>query len=60
MLTIDLLHRAVPTKHTEEGFCVLSGESPIHPEGVKKYLEGKFGGDALPTGGKSLPPLGEI
>jgi hypothetical protein len=45
-VTVDLLHRAVPAKHTDEGLRALSGESLIHPESVQKYLEGKFG-DAL-------------
>jgi hypothetical protein len=45
-VTVDLLHRAVPAKHTDEGLRALSGESPIHPESVQKYLESKFG-DAL-------------
>jgi hypothetical protein len=42
-MTIDLLHRAVPAKHTDEGLRALSGEDPVHPEDVEKYLEGKFG-----------------
>ena len=44
------------------GLRALSGESPIHPESVQKYLEGKFG-DALKDVSKamlglakSLPP----
>lgn len=45
-LTVDLLHRAVPAKNTDEGLRALSGESPIRPESVQKYLESKFG-DAL-------------
>ena len=45
-VSIDLLHRAVPAKHTDEGLRGLSGESPIHPQSVQKYLESKFG-DAL-------------
>jgi len=36
----------VLAKHTEEGLRALSGESPIHPDSVQKYLESKFG-DAL-------------
>ena len=32
-VTVDLLHRAVPAKHTDEGLRALSGESPIHPAG---------------------------
>ena len=43
-VTVDLLHRAVPAKHTDEGLRALSGESPIHPESVQKYLEGKCAG----------------
>src|SRR4030042_6449315 len=42
-LTIDLLHRAVPVKHTGDRLRSLSGESSIHPERVQKYLESKFG-----------------
>jgi hypothetical protein len=42
-VTVELLHRAVAAKHTIEGLRALSGESPIHPERVQKYLEGKFG-----------------
>ncbi len=45
-VTIDLLHRAVPAKYTNEGLRALSRENPIRPESVQKYLEGKFG-DAL-------------
>ena len=62
-VTVDLLHRAVPAKHTNEGLRALSGESPIRPESVQKYLESKFG-DALEDVSKamqelarSLPPL---
>ncbi len=60
-VTIDPLHRAVPAKHTDEGLRVLSGESPIRPESVQKYLEGKFGGargdvsNAMLELAKSLP-----
>ena len=45
-VTVDLLNRAVPAKHTDEGLRAISGDSPIHPESVQKYLKGKFG-DAL-------------
>jgi len=60
-VTVDLLHRAVPAKHTDEGLHALSGESPIHPESVQKYLETKFGdaledvSDAMLELAKSLP-----
>ncbi len=61
-VTVGLLHRAVPAKHTDEGLRALSGESPIHPESVQKYLESKFGdaledvSNAMLELGKSLPP----
>jgi hypothetical protein len=61
-VTIDLLHRAVPAKHTQEGLRALSGESPIRPESVQKYLESKFGdaledvSNAMLELAKSLPP----
>jgi hypothetical protein len=45
-VTIDLLNRAVPARYTGERLRALSGDSPIRPESVQKYLEGKFG-DAL-------------
>ena len=32
-VTLDLLHHAVPAKHTDERLRALSGESPIHPAG---------------------------
>ena len=37
-VTIDLLHRAVPAKYTDEGLRAFSGENPIRPESVQKYL----------------------
>jgi hypothetical protein len=46
MVTVDLLHRAVPARHTDEGLRALSNDRPISPESVKRYLESKFG-DAL-------------
>lgn len=61
-VTVDLLHRAIPAKHTDEGLRAFSGESPIHPESVQKYLESKFGDALEDVSGamrklaKSLPP----
>ena len=61
-VTVDLLHRAVPAKPTDEGLRALSGENPIHPESVQKYLEGKFGdaledvSNAMLELARSLPP----
>jgi hypothetical protein len=61
-VTVDLLHRAVPAKHTDEGLRALSGESSIRPESLQKYLESKFGealedvSKAILELAKSLPP----
>jgi len=55
-VTVDLLNRAVPARYTDEGLRALSGESPIRPESVQKYLEGKFG-DALEDVSSSILEL---
>jgi len=61
-VTIDLLHRAVSARYTDEGLRALSGESPIRPESVEKYLESNFGdaledfSSAMQDLAKSLPP----
>jgi hypothetical protein len=36
-VTVDLLHRAVPAKHTDEGVRALSGESPICDDHLYPY-----------------------
>lgn len=43
-ISVDLLNRAVPAVHTDQGLCAVSKKKPIRPESVSKYLEGKFGG----------------
>jgi hypothetical protein len=61
-VTVDLLHRAVPAKHTDEGLRALTGENPMRPESVQKYLESKFGdaiedvSNSMLELAKSLPP----
>ncbi len=55
-MTIDLLHRAVPTRYTDEGLRALSGGSSILPESIQKYLEGKFS-DALEDVAKAMMEL---
>jgi hypothetical protein len=42
-LTVELLQRAVPVRHTSAGLRALSSGKPINPVGVQRYLEGKFG-----------------
>jgi hypothetical protein len=45
-VTVDLLHRAVPARHTDEGLRALSNDRPISPESMKRYRDSRFG-DAL-------------
>ena len=56
-VTVDLLHRAVPTKHSNEGLGALSGDCLIRSESVQKYLESKFG-DALEDVSKAMLDVG--
>ena len=61
-MTVDLLHRAVPARYTDEGLRAVSGDRPIHPESVETYLESKFGDaldgvtEAMKQLARSLPP----
>lgn len=41
-VTINMLHCAVLIKQISEGLGALSGSSPIRPERVEEYNEGKF------------------
>jgi hypothetical protein len=62
VVTVDLLHRAVPARHTDEGLRALSNDSLISCESVKRYRESKFGDaldevyDAMKSLAKSLTP----
>lgn len=62
VVTVDLLHRAVPARHTDEGLRALSNDRPISPESVKRYFGSKFGDaldevyDAMKELAKSLTP----
>ena len=40
---VEVCGRAVPAMNTEEGIRAVRGGKPIDPEGVRRYLEGKFG-----------------
>jgi hypothetical protein len=42
-LKVDVLHRAVPVVRTPDGLRALSGDRPISPTSVQRYLQGKFG-----------------
>jgi hypothetical protein len=45
-ITVELLHRAVPAVHTEDGLRAVTKGAPINSDSVERYLEGKFA-DAL-------------
>jgi hypothetical protein len=53
---VDLLHRAVPAIHTEDGLRAVSKDKPIKPESVQKYLEKRFG-DALDDASEAMMAL---
>jgi hypothetical protein len=42
---VELCGRPVPAKNTEDGIRAVNGAEVIDPEGVRRYLEGKFGGE---------------
>jgi hypothetical protein len=62
VVTVDLLHRAVPARHNDEGLRALSNDRPISPESVKRYLQSKFSDvleevyEAMKELAKSLTP----
>ena len=56
--TVDLLHRAVPAVHTEQGVRALDKEMPADPASVQRYLEGKFK-DALPAAREAMKALAD-
>jgi hypothetical protein len=42
---VEICGRPVPAMSTEDGVRAVVGDKPIDPEGVERYLEGKFGPD---------------
>jgi hypothetical protein len=42
---VRLCGRPLPAKNTEDGVRAVTGPTPIEPEPVVRYLEGKFGAD---------------
>jgi hypothetical protein len=56
VVTVDLLHRAVPARHADEGLHALSNDRPVSPKSVKRYLESKFG-DALDEAYEAMKQL---
>jgi hypothetical protein len=61
-LTVDLLHRAVPAVHTDQGLRALDKDKPSNPAAVDRYLQSKFGQAldevraAMQMLAESLPP----
>ena len=53
---MELLGRALPAVNTDQGVRAVIKSKPIEPEGVERYLEGKFG-DALPEVRKAMTEL---
>jgi hypothetical protein len=46
---IELCGRAIPARNTENGIRAVKGGQLIGPDGVRRYLEGKFGDDLGPV-----------
>jgi hypothetical protein len=42
---IEICGRPVPARNTPEGIRAVKGAKVIEPDGVRRYLEGKFGDD---------------
>ena len=42
---IEICGRPVPVVNTDEGIRAVQGARPIEPDGVRRYLESKFGDD---------------
>jgi hypothetical protein len=59
---IELCGRSIPAQNTEDGIRAVQGAQVIEPDGVRRYLEGKFGDrlglvqKAMRHLAKSLPP----
>ena len=61
-LWIEICGRPVPAKNTEDGIRAVKGADVIEPDGVRRYLDSKFGDDlgavrlAMQRLAKSLKP----
>jgi len=53
---VELLGRPVPAVQTARGVRAVSGARPVDPEGVERYLEGKFG-EALESVRRAMEAL---
>ncbi len=55
---VELLGRAVPAMHTEEGIRAAEKGKPARPASVERYLESKFG-EALPEVRRAMETLAQ-
>ena len=53
---VELLGRHLPAVNTDDGVRAVTKSKPIEPEGVERYLEGKFG-ESLPEVRKAMVGL---
>ncbi len=53
---VALLGRHIPARQTEQGLRAFTGEKPVEPDRVARYLENKFG-EALPTVREAMEQL---
>lgn len=53
---IEILGRHVAAINTPDGIRAVNKAKPVHPGGVERYLEGKFG-EALPAARESMRAL---
>src|SRR5207244_8199117 len=59
---VEVRGRPVPATNTDEGIRAVRGHKPLDPDGVRRYLEDKFGKDlaavrsALRRLARSYPP----
>ena len=59
---VEVCGRPVPATHTEQGIRAVRGNKPVDPDGVRRYLEGRFGENlkavqaALKKLAKAYPP----
>lgn len=42
---IEVCGRSIPAKNTRDGIRAVKGADPIDPDGVRRYLQSKFGDD---------------
>src|SRR5271170_8497410 len=48
-LWIEICGRPVPAKNTEDGIRAVKGADVIEPDGVRRYLDSKFGDNLKPV-----------